>query len=180
MIMSKTINNVNIMKKSIVVCIALAISLASCHNGSKKEIENLKEGCTSDMTMCFKVPSCMYKQKEDSKSVFYVGQKKLVQIMKTELPDTWNMKAFAQHMIAGKQGDLTLVSQNDTLMVYEIQKGLTRIPAFVFSLHERNGYSVLLTTFGLNEDVHTAIGNAIKCCPPEIMENIEMVDSIAN
>ena len=117
----------------------------------------------SDSAMCFKVPSYMYKQKEDTKSVLYNGNKKLVQIMKTELPDKWNMHSFAQHMIGDRRADMTLVSQNDSLLVYEIQKGITHLSAFAFSLHERNGYSVLLTTYGLNKELHIAIGESIRC-----------------
>lgn len=142
---------------------AMALPLVCCHNGSKKEIEKLSDCCTSDSTMCFKVPSYMFKQKEDTKSVLYTGDKKIVQIMKTELPDKWDMHSFAQHMIGDRRGNMTLVSQNDTLLVYEIQKGITHLSAFTFSLHERNGYSVLLTTFGINKELHIAIGEAIRC-----------------
>lgn len=151
------------MKKICIVCMALVLSLGSCQNGSKKEIENLKDCCTSDSTMCFKVPSFMYKQKEDTKSILFEGNKKKVQIMKTELPDEWDMYSFAQQMIGDRRGDMTLVSQNDSLLVYEIQKGITHLSAFAFSLHERNGYSVLLTTFGLSEELHIAMGKAIQC-----------------
>ena len=145
------------MKKTVTVLMTFTSLLTGCYNwnnGNKNEIETLNYVCTSDSTMCFKVPYYMHKQKEDSKSILYEGNKKLVQIMKTELPDKWNMHSFAQHMIGNKRGEMTLVSQNDSLLVYEIQKGITHLPAFAFSLLERNGYSVLLTTFGLNEELH--------------------------
>lgn len=154
------------MKKTVIIFMILTSLLTGCHNrnnGNNNEVENLKYVCTSDSTMCFKVPTYMYKQKEDSKSILYEGNKKLVQIMKTELPDKWNMHSFAQHMIGNKRGEMTLVSQNDSLLVYEIQKGITHLPAFAFSLLERNGYSVLLTTFGLNEELHLKVSKTINC-----------------
>lgn len=147
------------MKKNIILCLALLAILFSCQNGS----QNLSERCTSDFTMCFKVPSYMMKTKEDAMSIQFEGNKKLVNIMKTELPDKWDMCAFAQYLIGNNRVNLTLVEQNDSLMVYEIHKGATRLSAYVFSLHERNGYSILLTTFGLNAKVHNEIGEAIYC-----------------
>ena len=145
----------------------LGIVIKSCnadfHDGNEKEIVELKDVCSSDSTICFKVPYYMHKQKEDSKSILFEGNKKLVQIMKTVLPDKWNMHSFAQHMIGNKRGEMTLVSQNDSLLVYEIQKGITHLPAFAFSLLERNGYSVLLTTFGLNEELHLKVSKTINC-----------------
>lgn len=154
------------MKKTVTVLMTFTSLLTGCYNGNngnKNEIEILNYVCTSDSTMCFKVPYYMHKQKEDSKSILYEGNKKLVQIMKTELPDKWNMHSFAQHMIGNKRGEMTLVSQNDSLLVYEIQKGITHFPAFAFSLLERNGYSVLLTTFGLNEELHLKVSKTINC-----------------
>lgn len=151
------------MKKNIILCLALVATLFSCQNGSQKEIESLSERCTSDSTMCFKVPSYMMKTKEDAMSIQFEGDKKIVKIMKTELPDKWDMCSFAQYLIGNNRGNLTLVEQNDSLMVYEIHKGATRLSACVFSLHERNGYSVLLTTIGLNAKVHDEIGETIYC-----------------
>lgn len=41
-------------------------------------------------------------------------------------------------------------------------KGVVNIPGLTFSLHERNGYSVLVTTMGVNRTNHQQIVNSIK------------------
>lgn len=157
------------MKKIIIACIVLAFFIVSCQNGRKKEIENLKECYISDSTMYFKIPSYMYKRKEDSIAIFYEGNDRHLGIMKTKLPYKWDMYSFAQRMIGNNRRELTLVSENDSLLAYEIQKGLIHIPAATISVYKKSGYSILLYTFGLDKDLHMIIGSSIQC--KSVVEN---------
>ena len=107
----------------------------------------------------------MYKRKEDSIAIFYGVNDRFLQIMKTKLPYEWDMYSFAHRMIGNNRRNLTLVSENDSLLVYEIQKGLIHIPAAMVSVYKKSGYSILLYTFGLDKDLHMTIGNFIQCEP---------------
>ena len=151
------------MEKRIIICLALLVTLLSCKNGNQKEIESLSDCFTSDSLMRYKIPSYMVKTKEDSTSVWYEGNNKLVLIMRTAAPNQWDMTSFAQVLIGDNRKNLTLVEKNDSLMVFEIQKGAITLPAYIFSVHERDGNSVLLTTLGLNATLHKKMGDAIFC-----------------
>lgn len=75
----------------------------------------------SSKTLCFKVPSYMYKTKEDNSSMLFNGDDKIVNFMWTKIENSWNIEKFAQQMTKGTKG-LTIVEKTDTLIVYEIQR----------------------------------------------------------
>lgn len=147
-------------KKNLQTFLIPLILFSSCQNRSGKSAEMLTY-YTSDSTISCKVPSYMSLTKKDHESVLFQGNQKLVQIIKTSSPHNWDLEKFAQSLIGNKRSELTLTESNDTLIVYEIQKGIITIPAHIFSLHERNGYSIMVMTLGLNLSTHNTISNSV-------------------
>ena len=151
------------MKKQLIFICTCAILFFSCHNRTKETIESMSEYHTSDNIMYCKVPASLHLTKEDSHSLQFEDGKKIVKIMITDSSNGWNLSGFAEQMVGNMRSKLTLVELNDSVIAYEIQKGITTIPAQMFSVYERNGYSVLLTTMGIDLDVHKAMGRTILC-----------------
>lgn len=145
------------MKKKILCLIIVIITLFACKNKSHIMIEYKNY----DATLCFGVPSYMYKIKEDNNSMLFEGDEKFVNYMWNKAEYGWDIDKFSQNLTQGNN-DLTLVEKNDTLIVYEIHKGTITIPALTFSLQERNGYSILVTTMGISLANHLNITNSIK------------------
>lgn len=143
--------------KKVIFLIVMTMLLFACQN-SKME---MSEYFNSSRTLSFKVPSYMHMAKEDNSSMRFEGNNKFVNFMWNNSGNNWDVEKFAQHITQNSNG-LTLVEKNDTLIAYEIQKGVVTLPALVFSLHNRNGYSILVTTMGLGKTKHQMITNSIK------------------
>ena len=122
----------------------IVITLFACKNKAYDMIEYKN----SETSLCFNVPSYMHKSKEDNSSMLFEG-------------NGWDIDKFSQKMTKDSEG-LTLVEKNDTLIVYEIHKGVVTMPALIFSLQERNGYSILVTTMGISRTNHQTITSSIK------------------
>lgn len=148
------------MKKELLTLLGILIIWGACQNRNDKSVE-MSMYYTSDSTMCCKVPSYMSLTKKDHESVLFQGNHKLVQIIKTSSPHNRDLEKFAQRLIGNNRSNLTLTEHNDTLIIYEIQKGSITIPAHIFSLHERNGFSIMVMTLGLNLSTHNAISNSV-------------------
>lgn len=145
------------MKQKILCTVMIVVSLFACKNKGLDMIE-YKNTKTS---LCFNVPSYMHKSKEDNSSMLFEGNEHFINFMWKESENGWDIDKFAQKITKGSEG-LTLVEKNDTLIIYEIQKGVVRLPALIFSLKERNGYSVLVTTMGISKTNHQTITNSIR------------------
>ena len=135
----------------------IVITLFACNNKAYDMIEykNL------ETSLCFNVPSYMHKSKEEDSSILFEGNGKFVNFMWNKSEYGWDIDKFSQKMTKGREG-LTLVEKNDTLIVYEIHKGVVTMPALIFSLQERNGYSILVTTMGISRTNHQTITSSIK------------------
>lgn len=149
------------MRKKIIFLIGVIATLFSCQN----QVEDMSEYSNSDKTIFCKIPVYMKLTKETTKSLLFEGNRKLVNIMWMESAngDKWDIEKFTQQMIGGNSSNLTLVEHNDTLIAYEIQKGMTTIPAHIISLHEKDGYSIMVCTMGMSMETHQSISNAIRC-----------------
>ncbi len=143
------------MKKNALFFIIIVV-LSACQN---KGLE-MTEYENSNKTLTFNIPSYMHKTDEDNSSMRFEGNKKFVNIMWNKLENSWDIERFSQHLTENTEG-LTLVEKNDTLIVYEIQKGMVTLPALIFSLHERSNYSILVTTMGIGKSNHQIITNSI-------------------
>ncbi len=145
------------MKQRVLCIIMIIITLYACKN----KVFDMMEYKNSETSLCFNVPSYMYKSKEDDSSMLFEGDGKFVNFMWNKSENGWDIDKFSQKMTKGSAG-LTLVEKNDSLIVYEIQKGVVTMPALIFSLRERNGYSILVTTMGISRTNHQTISNSIK------------------
>ena len=145
------------MKQKILYIIMIVITLFACKNKAYDMIEYKN----SETSLCFNVPSYMHKSKEDNSSMLFEGNGKFVNFMWNKSENGWDIDKFSQKMIKDSEG-LTLVEKNDTLIVYEIHKGVVTMPALIFSLQERNGYSILVTTMGISRTNHQTITSSIK------------------
>ena len=154
------------MKKIYLYSIVLIIFCA-CKNQVNEKI-SMQKFCTSDSTLCCQIPTFMVLTKEESNSLLFSGNNKIVNIMMTELPNELNLEKYAQQLTENNRSDLTLVEYNDSLISYEIQKGIVTMPALIFSLHKCNGYSIVVTTMGLNLNVHNSISHSIMCKKPKM------------
>jgi hypothetical protein len=135
----------------------IVITLFACKNKAYDMIEYKN----SETSLCFNVPSYMHKSKEDNSSMLFEGNGKFVNFMWNKSENGWDIDKFSQKMTKDSEG-LTLVEKNDTLIVYEIHKGVVTMPALIFSLQERNGYSILVTTMGISRTNHQTITGSIK------------------
>lgn len=143
--------------KQKILCTVIAVTLFSCKNKSL----DMTEYKDSKSSLCFNIPSYMHKAKEDDSSMLFEGNGKFVNLMWNKSENGWDIEKFSQKITRGGEG-MTLVEKNDTLIVYEIQKGVVTIPALIFSLQERNGYSILVTTMGISKTSHQTITESIK------------------
>lgn len=144
------------MKQKILYLIIATIFLAC-----KEKDFDMIEYKNSKTSLCFNVPSYMHKSKEDNSSMIFQGNGKFVNFMWTKSENGWDIDKFSQRMTEGNT-DLTLVEKNDTLIVYEIHKSAVTMPALIFSLQERNGYAILVTTMGISRTNHQTITSYIK------------------
>ena len=144
--------------KQKVLCITMLITIMF---GCKNKDCDMIEYKNSETSLCFNVPSYMHKSKENNSSMLFEGNEKFVNFMWNKSENGWDLDKFSQKMTKDSE-DLTLVEKNDTLIVYEIQKGIATMPALIFSLQERNGYSILTTTMGISKTNHQTITNSIK------------------
>jgi len=149
------------MKKEIVFLICVMFSFFSC----QKEKVKMTEYSNTNKCITFNVPHYMSLVKEDAKSMLFDGNKRLLKVMWINMVDegSWDLGKFAQRVIGDNASKLSLVESNDTLIAYEIQRGFVSIPAQEISIHQCNGYSILVCSFGIDKNTHDLISNSIKC-----------------
>ncbi len=141
--------------------LSIALLMASCYQ-NEPNVE-LYEYSNADSSIVCGIPSYMNKMKEDSYSMSFSGDDKLVNIMFSATGESWEMEKYAHHLIGENIVNLTLVEHNDSMMVYEIQNGMATLHAFTFSQFSCGGKSILVTTMGIDKDTHLAIKNSIRC-----------------
>ena len=96
-------------------------------------------------------------------SLLFEGGDKMAKVMIIPIANRMVKDDFAQRLVGDFQSKMTLVEDNDSISAYEIQRGMTTIPAQMVSVHNRNGYAVILTTMGVDLKVHKAMGQSIRC-----------------
>lgn len=142
----------------------LLISFISCQNQKSKDIQSMSQYFTQDSTLTFRIPKNMFLSKKDDSSMLFEkrdGNGFVHLMIEKNTNGSWDIKSYSNHITRNCLSDLTLVEYTDTLIAYEIHKGTIRIPAQMFSVHECYGYSIMLTTMGINLDTHKAIGSSI-------------------
>lgn len=144
--------------KKFLIYTTLIASLFACKNNNDIQ---MSEYTNSDQTISYKIPSYMHKTKEDNSSVLFNGNEKFVHLMWTNNENGWDLERFAQHFTNDQHG-LTLVEKNDTIIAYEIQKGVVKMPALAFSLHQRKNNSIMVMTMGIASKERQAITNSIR------------------
>ena len=145
-----------------ILLLFLAI-LGACGNHSNQDIETMSEYCTNDSFLCCKIPSFLQLTKTDGQSMQFEGNKKFAKVMIVSSYDRAVKDDFVQQLVGNNRSKLTVIEENDTITAFEIQRGITIIPAQVVSIYQRNGYAVLLATMGVDIDLHKTIGTTIKC-----------------
>ena len=93
----------------------------------------------------------------------FEGSKKLAKVMMVSSYDRSVKDFYVEQFVGNNRSKLTVIEENDTITAFEIQRGMTTIPAQIVSIYKRNGYSVLLATMGIDIDMHKTIGKTIKC-----------------
>ncbi|MDY6230409.1 MAG: hypothetical protein SPL77_06025 [Prevotella sp.] len=151
------------MKKQISIIMAVAAILCSCHNRTKEAIDSMSEYQTADSVLYCKVPSFLHLTRTEEHSLQFEGDKKIAKVMIVPYVNRWVKDDFAQKMIGDFRSKMTLVEENDSITAYEIQRGMTVIPAQMVSVYKRNGYAVILTTMGISLEIHKAMGQSIRC-----------------
>ena len=152
------------MKNNLVILALFLLSLYSCQKQTNGR-ELMQSYFTPDSALSFNVPSNMTLKKVDASSILFEDKNgnNFLQLMFVKtINGNWNLESFSKHLI-GNTSNLTLVEYSDSLIAYEIQNGMVRIPALMFSLYEHCGYSLLLTTMGVGIESHKKIGNSFVC-----------------
>ena len=161
------------MKKQLSIIVAVAAILCSCHNRTKEAIESMSEYKTADSVLCCKAPAYLHLTRTDGHSLQFEGGKKMAKVMIIPSADRWIKDDYANKMVGDFRSKMTLVEDNDSITAYEIQRGMTVIPAQMVSVYKRNGYSVILATMGVDLDVHKAMGQSIRCKAKENKDKSE-------
>lgn len=141
----------------------MAMFVAGCQNRTENNIETMIEYNTEDSLLYLKIPNTLELIKKDKQSLLFQGDEKAVMIAITDMSNKWDKDLFVDQFISSNQSELNIVEQNDSITAYEIKKGAFSIPAQIVSVHERNDYSVLVATIGIDLQSHKAIGQSIRC-----------------
>ena len=161
------------MKKQLSIIVAVAAILCSCHNRTKEAIESMSEYKTADSVLCCKAPAYLHLTRTDGHSLQFEGGKKMAKVMIIPSADRWVKDDYANKMVGDFRSKMTLVEDNDSITAYEIQRGMTAIPAQMVSVYKRNGSTVILATMGVDLDVHKAMGQSIRCKAKENKDKSE-------
>ncbi len=145
------------------IILTIVVILCSCGNNSSNEIDSMSEYCTNDSFLCCKIPSFLHLIEKDGQSMKFEGSKKFAKIMIVSSYDRSVKDFFVDQLVGNDRFKMTVIEENDTITAFEIQRGMTTIPAQVVSIYNRNGYAVLLATMGIDIDLHKTIGKTIKC-----------------
>lgn len=143
--------------------LAILTFFCSCVNNSNNEIESMSEYCTNDSFLCCSIPSFLHLTKADGQSMQFEGNKKFAKVMIVSSSERSVKDVYVEQLVGNNRSKLTVVEENDTITAFEIQRGMTTIPAQIVSIYKRNGYAVLLATMGIDLDLHKTIGKTIKC-----------------
>jgi len=161
------------MKKRIIIIMAVVAILCSCLNRTNGIIEAMLEYKTADSVLYCKVPSYLNLTRTEEHSLQFEGGKKMAKVMIIPFADRWVKDDYANKMVGDFRSKMTLVENNDSITAYEIQRGMTVIPAQMVSVYKRNGYAVILATMGIDLEVHKAMGQSIRCKAKETKNESE-------
>lgn len=151
------------MKIRIIYFITIIAILCSCQNRAEKDIESMSEYYTVDSVLYCKAPSYLNLTRMEGHSLQFEGGDKVAKVMIIPIANRIVKDDFAQKMVGDFRSKMTLVEDNDSISAYEIQRGMTTIPAQMVSVYSRNGYAVILTTMGVDLKIHKAMGQSIRC-----------------
>ena len=145
------------------VILTIVVILCSCVNNPIKEIDTMSEYCTNDSFLCCKIPSFLHLTNTNGHSMQFEGNKKFAKVMIVSSYDRTVKDFYVEQLVGNNRGKLSVIEENDTITAFEIQRGVTTIPAQVVSIYKRNGYAVLLATMGIDINLHKTIGKTIRC-----------------
>lgn len=151
------------MRFFIVYFISIIATLCSCQNRTENAIESMSEYSTTDSVLICKVPSFLSLTQAEDHSLQFAGGNKMAKVMIIPVANRVVKDDLVQQMVGDFRTKMTLVEDNDSISAYEIQRGMTTIPAQMVSVYNRNGYAVILATMGIDLKVHKAMGQSIRC-----------------
>lgn len=151
------------MNKNLFVIASFSLLFGACQNKSDQMIESMSEYYTADSVLCCKAPSNLSLTRMEGYSLQFEGGDKVAKVMIIPIANRIVKDDFAQKMVGDFRSKMTLVEDNDSISAYEIQRGMTTIPAQMVSVYNRNGYAVILTTMGIDLKIHKAMGQSIRC-----------------
>jgi len=145
------------------IILTVVVILCSCGSNS-----TMTEYCTNDSFLCCKIPSFLHLIEKDGHSMHFKGNKKFAKVMIVSSFDRSVKDFYVEQYVGNNRSKLSVIEENDSITAFEIQRGMTSIPAQVVSIYKRSGYAVLLLTMGIDIDLHKAIGKTIKCNANEL------------
>lgn len=145
------------MKKQLLLLISLITFLISCNKSNVQFFKYTHD----EWSLSIDIPQSMCLTKTDNYSLQFEGNQRIVKILRAKPGDKWNLEKFANSIVGSNGSQLTLNTKNDTLIAYEISKGLSVIPAHIFSIHSIEGFSILVFTYGFSVETHINICNSI-------------------
>lgn len=151
------------MKIRIIYFITIIAILCSCQNRAEKDIESMSEYYTVDSVLYCKAPSYLNLTRMEGHSLQFEGGDKVAKVMIIPIANRIVKDDFVQKIVGDFRSKMTLVEDNDSISAYEIQRGMTTIPAQMVSVYNRNGYAVILTTMGVDLKIHKTMGQSIRC-----------------
>ena len=123
----------------------------------------MSEYITADSVLYCKAPAYLHITGSEGHSLQFEGGRKIAKVMIISSADRWIKDDYANKIVGDSRSKMTLVEENDSITAYEIQRGMTVIPAQMVSVYKRNGYAVILVTIGVELDIHKAMGQSIRC-----------------
>lgn len=101
-------------------------------------------------------------------SMTFEYERKLCKIIKADIADSWNLQGLVEDMAGSSLSKLTLAEKSDSLIAYKYRNGQFSFDAQVASQFKRDGFSILLLTYGIEIKQHQQIASSIRCGKKDI------------
>lgn len=150
------------MKHSLLLVYLVGLFVA-CQDYSGQTNQRTEYFYNIDSSMVVSMPYEADLKSSTSTSMTFEYDKKLCKIIKADITDSWNLLGLVQDMAGNSLSKLTLVESSDSLVAYKFSNGQFSFIAHVASQFKRDGYSILLVTYGIEKKQHQDIASSIRC-----------------
>lgn len=143
--------------------ISLLGIFVACQDYSNSSNQNVSEFYTLDSSMVVSLPYNASLLTSSDNSLAYEYDKKLYKVIREDITESWNLLGLVKDMAGDSKLKLSILENNDSIVVSKFTNGQFSFIGFVASQFERDGYKILLITYGIDKKQHQQIASSIKC-----------------